>query len=287
MRKRERKENRLYKRNRKSIFLNGVKINENIFIRNQDNKMEHLLDLPIKDVFKEIVNECKETDNWFYDYYTINNVIKDNITLLDTINDWWRIGFKKQNKLKYLTIRTPHIYKIDDIDKKMFIFEIKTIMSKHYHKIFGYGEEYNIDYKFYKIKNKYHKHESLYEMLPNRKYGETKDTSTLLTEWIENNFDSEIVNFYKNLMIEHNNRILSFKEPFLIKSQFEKSSFEIVVPFFYEKSYKELFNDFYNLKFTNKFKYDEDDILIYLENNQKWKDFYLQFKPIKQFKLED
>lgn len=257
---------RYLKRNSKNLFKNGYNLINDIYIKTQDFDFQKYLNIPIKDVLKEINN-----DNNFYLGLELDKNHFKNVKVGDIISDWWTYGKKNKNKMKYLTITTPHIRSEDIID-----IEIMYLMSTHYNKIFGYKREKNEEcFKFYKIPNS-----KFYSFEKNRKYRNIKTTYELIKEWIEKNKNSKEYLFYKNLIEKENEYMLTLKEPIMIKSKNESNFFIIVIPFFYEKTYSELFQNLNNLKILNKNDYLEEHIEKYLIKNEENKIFLNQFKNI-------
>lgn len=270
----KRKDKRLLKRNTKSLIKKGFYINDNIVINSYDLDFKDSINTPIKDVFKNELDKLKDIDPEYVKFHLNEKELFNNIKRSDIICNWWRYVNKRNNKLKYLTITTPHIRTMyeNDID-----YEILSIMNKHYHIIYGYEENFNIDYKFYKIKDSQY-----YQYLPNKKYGQTKDTFDLIKEWIEKNKDSKEYLFYKNLIHRTNEVSSNLKEPILKKSTYELNCYTIIIPLFYEKSYKELFENIDSIKFSNLDLYEEDNVNKELIFNKHSKEFFSQFIPYKE-----
>lgn len=277
--KKRRNEKNTLKINTKNLFKNGFNLKNDIFINSYDfidvdnsqKGFKQYLDIPIKDVRNIELENLKLYDKEYYNYHIEEKPLYKNIKRINMFSNWWSFGLKNKNKIKYLTITTPYIRDVNNID-----LEISSLMHNHYHKIFGYKNDYNIDYQFYKIKDS-----EYFEFVPNKNYIEVKDTLELIKEWIEKNKNSKEYLFYKKLIIKENEYMLSLKEPIIVKSFYELNCYTLVVPFFYEKTFTYLFENFNSFKNVNNNSYLEEHINHYLIKNEDYKNFHKQFIPLK------
>jgi len=279
MKKQQRSENRYYRRNKKNLFLNGIK-NGNLVYQTWDYEFEEYNGLQIKDVPKKVLeNRFKIEDPEYYKHQMNFPVIVDNIKNYDILyGDWWRIGDIEKDYMKYVTISTPYLRNVN-IDETLN-FEIKSLINEHYHKMFGYDNKYYIEKSFQKTK------EGNYELLPSERLKNIKDSYDLIDDWIKENKHSKEYNYYKNLIIETNHKIGRLKEPIIYENKNSidnKYSLNVIIPFFYKKTYIELFNELLEgkikkISLENNI-YGEEYIETYLKINDTTKRFLSQFIP--------
>lgn len=285
MNKNIRKELRYYKDNKKNLFKNGYKIlNENLIINTQDYKFENYLETPIKDFKKKYLNEVvKNDDPQYFEFHTNPENVYKNIKFENILyGDWWRIGDTKKDIMKYVTISTPEIKIMRNKEEQDF--EISSIIEEHYHKVFGYEFPYYIPYQFRRVskdkKNQYYYLEKQF------KYKNIKNAKEKIKDWVKNNKNSDFYKYYYNLIMEYNEKVISLKEPIIIKekiNQIPEYYANVILPFFYEKTYIELFKDILN----ENIKYETEKESIYsseyfynkLVMNEEFKDFLSQFIP--------
>lgn len=264
----------LLKNNLKRLFEKGYFINENICINTSDFDFKKYLNKQIKDVFELDLIDIQEQDPKYVEYHFSDNEVYKNIKRKDLISNWWRYGNKNNKKLKYLTLTTPHLISLNE---NILDLEIAFLMEKHYHKIFGYGSDFYIESKFYKIKNS-----KYYELLPDKKYGEVITSYDKIKIWIENNKESKEYLFYKNLIVQINEKNLLLQEPLIYKSNIEDDYFVLIIPFFYDKTYLELFENFDKIKQIHTTDYLEEHIEKYLLIDNNTKVFFKNFIPYKE-----
>lgn len=261
----------LLKENTKRLFENGVNIKDDIYINSYDFDFEKVLDIPIKDVFTFELSELKEVDPMYLQYHLDEIKLFENINRKDVVNNWWRYGRKDKNKLKYLTIATPHLMECND-------YNIVSLMNSHYHRIYGYGEEFNLDYKFYKVKDS-----KYYELKPNIKYGNTTSTSELISRWLLNNKNSSEFLFYIDIIQKVNKEHSLLTEPIMNFSGTKNNQYySLFLPFHYNKSHRYLFENIDSFKFIQNNKYSEDYFEKHLLKNDAFREFYKQFIPKKE-----
>lgn len=268
MKKRKRLDYKLYKEAKERLFNNGYTIDNNMFFNTTDYNFKDFISLQIKDFKKEETKNSWELDDpMYYQTQKETNVYKDKFLIDILYGDWWRIGSKSLDKLLYLTVSTPYLRNPEQE------YEIISLIRKHYFKTFGYGEEFYIEPKFFKIKTG--KYKNFYEL--KNPFDNIKDTTDLIKEWIEKNKNSEEYNYYKNLIIKDNEDSLSIKEPLLSVYEHDINGFNITIPFDYNLTYPELFKLILENKIKrNNKEYSEDKIENLFENK---KEFLLQFKP--------
>jgi len=265
------KDLKLYKSNKENLFKNeNIKIND-IVIWTMDYKLKNVINTKIKDLKEKELEEWKE-DKEYYKLQKENCF--NNLRNCDLIYyDWWRIGNIKKDFMKYVSISTPYI--VNTNSKKIFDFEIKRIISDHLFKIYGY--KVDIPLHFFKTKNK-----EYYEMLPPVKLRKIKNVRTLIDEWFKNiKEDNEYYIFYKNLILNNNNKNLNLKKPIYNIEKKDNTSYIVFIPFNYDKKYTELFVELLSgkIKKDDIFQYTEDYIISLLPVTQKYKDFLKQFIP--------
>lgn len=275
----KKRDKKLYLENKESVKNKGIE-SDNIKFFTYDYEFENIMNIPINKFKLEDLKRFEKEDPEYYKFQSTKKIHED-IKFVDFLyGDWWRIYDIKKDKLYYLTISTPYLRQTSSLEG--LELEIIGLINSHYHKIYGYGKEFYIEPKFVRIKTG--KYKNYYQY---KEKDLIKDTRELIYNWINNNKDSDIYNYYKNLIISNNNYNKNLKEIMIYKDRYDKNSLSIIVPFNCELTYLELFKliiNTKNIKEKNK-NYDEDSIELLLDNNLK--DFLYQFKPITKTKIFD
>jgi hypothetical protein len=275
----KKKDKKLYYENKESLIKKGLEI-DNIIFYTYDYDFKNIINVPIKDFKKEDLTKYKESDSEYYNFQS-TKTIHENIKYTDFLyGDWWRIYDKKKDKLYYLTVSTPYLRQTSS--KEGLELEIIGLINSHYHKLYGYGKDFYVSPKFIRIKTG--KYKNYYEY---KDKDVIKDTRELINNWVVNNKNSDIYNYYKNLIIINNTKNLNLKNLIITKEKYDINSLSVIVPFNCEFTYLELFKQILSLKNISEKKsnYNEDSIEDSLDNNLK--DFLYQFKPIIKKKIFD
>lgn len=190
--------------------------------------------------------------------------------------DWWRIG--NENEMKYITISTPHLF---DINNPINL-DLKHLISSHYHHFFGY--ELDIDTRFVRIKSGNHK--GNYEL---KQVRNGKSSDDLIYDYIKENLDTcDILKSYIDFMKERNEKSLTLKDITLYQPShnIDKYGYNILVPFFCEKNYKELFKEIiidnkYPIKEISEVELFLEDCIFdnYFRDKERYKNFLKSFIP--------
>lgn len=275
----KKRDKKLYLENKESIKKKGIE-QDNIKFFTYDYDFKNIINIPIKDFKLEDLKRWEKEDPEYFEFQS-NKTIHENIKFVDSLyGDWWRIYDIEKDKLYYLTISTPYLRQTSSLEG--LELEIISLINSHYHKIYGYEKEFYIEPKFLRIKSG--KYKNYYEY---KEKDLIKDTRELIFDWVKNNKDSDIYNYYKNLIISNNNHNMNLKEIIIAKYKYDKNNLSIIVPFNCELTYLDLFKliiNTKNIKEKNN-NFDEDMIESFLDNNLK--DFLYQFKPITKSKIFD